>query len=877
MKEKLVIIDGNSLVNRAFYALPKLTNSKGLYTNAILGFTKMLQKVIENYDPDYLVVAFDVRAPTFRHKQYDDYKGTRKGMPEELAMQMPVLKELLDAFGISRVELAGFEADDLLGTITHLASKEDIDSLIVSGDKDTLQLINENIKVAITKKGISDVKLFEREDVFEELGVYPENVIDYKGLAGDTSDNIPGVRGIGAKTAVKLISEFGEIGKIYESIDNIASKRTRTLLMDSRENAFLSKKLATIVKEIPVDFNIDEYKFNEISKNESYDLLVKLEMTAVLKDLGFTDSISRSEKLLDYEVVVDFDEKEIIKEIKNNKELTFKITSQKTWNINYNIILIGVLIDHNIYYFYDSKILKEVFEDESIKKIGFVLKEDYLSLLDNDIELKGISEDLLIAHYLLYPDRTSTDVEKLSLHLLNMEMESLEKITNKGKISLGDIEEEKIRVYLKNILMLIDSTRDNLKKQLVEKGLTDLYDQVEIPLIEVLGNMEHVGFKVDVEVLDESDIIISTRIEELQKLIYQYSMEEFNINSPKQLGRILFDKLGLKALKKTKTGYSTNHDVLVKLRDNHPIIDLIIEYRTYTKLKSTYIDGLRLVMDEKTHRIHSSFNQTVAVTGRLSSTEPNMQNIPVRLDLGRELRKIFVPSDKNHKLVDADYSQIELRILAHLSQDENLVKAYRENIDIHTLTASQVFDIPLDRVTSKERGEAKGVNFGIVYGISDYGLSENLGISRKKAKLYIENYFIKYSTVKSYLDKLVSDCRDKGYAETIMGRKRAIPEINANNFMRRSFAERTAMNTPIQGSAADIIKIAMIKVYKELKERNLNSKLILQVHDELIVDAIENEIEIVKDIVKRNMENAVKLSIPLTVDMNVGDNWYETK
>ena len=877
MKEKLVIIDGNSLVNRAFYALPKLTNSQGLYTNAILGFTKMLQKIIENYSPDYLVVAFDVRAPTFRHKQYDDYKGTRKGMPEELAMQMPVLKELLDAFGISRVELAGFEADDLLGTITHLASKENIDSLIVSGDKDTLQLVNENIKVAITKKGISDVKLFEREDVFEELGVYPENVIDYKGLAGDASDNIPGVRGIGAKTAVKLISEFGEIGEIYENIDNIASKRTQSLLMDSRENAFLSKKLATIIKEIPVDFNIDEYTFNGISKNGSYDLLVKLEMTAILKDLGFTDSISRSEKLLDYEVVTDFDEKEIIKEIKDNKELTFKIISQKTGNINYSIILIGVLIDHNIYYFHDNKILAEVFEDESIKKIGFVLKEDYLTLLANGIELKGISEDLLIAHYLLYPDRTSTDVEKLSLHLLNMEMESLETITKKGKIPFSDIDEDKIQVYLKNILVLIDSTRDNLRNQMIEKELTDLYNQVEIPLIEVLGNMEYIGFKVDVEILDEVDVIISKRIEELQKLIYQYSMEEFNINSPKQLGQILFDKLGLKALKKTKTGYSTNHDVLVKLKDDHPIIELIIEYRTYTKLKSTYIDGLRLVMDEKTHRVHSSFNQTVAVTGRLSSTEPNMQNIPIRLDLGRELRKIFVPSDKNYKLVDADYSQIELRILAHLSQDENLLKAYRENIDIHTLTASQVFDIPIYEVTSKERGEAKGVNFGIVYGISDYGLSENLRISRKKAKLYIENYFIKYSTVKSYLDKLVFDCRDKGYVETIMGRKRVIPEINASNFMRRNFAERTAMNTPIQGSAADIIKIAMIKVYRELKERNLSSKLILQVHDELIIDTIENEIEIVKDIVKRNMENAVELSIPLTIDMNVGDSWYETK
>ncbi|MBN2259566.1 MAG: DNA polymerase I [Clostridiales bacterium] len=877
MKKRLVIIDGNSLVNRAFYALPKLTNSEGLYTNAILGFTKMLQKIIQDFSPDYLSVAFDVKAPTFRHLDYTEYKGTRKGMPEELAVQMPVLKELLDAFEVSRIELPGFEADDLLGTVTQLAKEKGIESIIVSGDKDTLQLVNNYIKVAITKKGISEIKLYDDKDVYEDIGVLPCQVVDYKGLSGDSSDNIPGVRGIGAKTAAKLISEFGTVESIYENIDKISSKRTQMLLNENRENAFISKKLATIIKDIPLDLDLESLKFKEINKEKSLELITKLEMNSVLKDLGISENASRSEKLSEYQIVKEYNTEDLLKKIIEKKELIFKTLSIKQSLITYEIVMIGILLDKSIYIVEDLNFLKSAFEDETIDKIGFTLKEDYLILKSMGIELSGLKEDLLIGHYLLYPDRTSTDIEKLSLHLLNVEMESLDTLTKKGKISLNDLEKSVLENYLKNVLILIDATREQIKSQMTANGLMDLYADVEIPLIEVLGHMEFIGFKVDLDVLGEIDNKVSKRIIELETLIYQYAMEEFNINSPKQLGTILFEKLGLKSMKKTKTGFSTNHDVLMKLIDAHPIVDLVIEYRTYSKLKSTYIDGLKLVMDEKTNRVHTSFNQTVAVTGRLSSTEPNMQNIPIRLDLGRELRKIFVASDKNYKLVDADYSQIELRILAHLSQDENLMLAYKENIDIHTLTASQVFDIPLDAVTSKERGEAKGVNFGIVYGISDYGLSENLGISRKKAKLYIENYFKKYARVKEYLDELIADCKNNGYVETIMGRKRAIPEINSSNFNRRNFAERTAMNTPIQGSAADIIKIAMIKVYQELKERNLKSKLILQVHDELIIDTCKDELEIVKEIVKRNMENAIELSVPLLVDMNVGDNWYETK
>lgn len=877
MKERLIIIDGNSLVNRAFFALPKLTNSKGLYTNAIFGFTKMLQKIVDDYAPQYLVVAFDVKGPTFRHKQYDDYKGTRKGMPDELAMQMEPLKQLLDALGVSRIELPGYEADDLIGTVTQRSSEKGIESIIVSGDKDNLQLVKENVKVAITKKGISEIHMFEREDVFKELGVYPENVIDFKGLSGDSSDNIPGVRGIGAKTAAKLIAQFGTVESIYENIEEVESKRIRGLLETDYEKALISKKLGKIMIDVPVEFSTEEYRFEKLKHENAYDLLINLEMSTLLKSLGFKEQDSRNDHLKQYVIKEQFECGKLIEKIKADSEMTFKTLSIKEDGTHYAILWLAILDGVEVCLTKDFQAFKEVFENPKIKKNGFDLKDDYLALRTNDIVLEGINEDLMISHYLLYPDRNSTDVEKLSLHTLNYEIKSLETLTNKGKLPLDSVEESDLLEYLKNVLLLFDSTRDFFKEKLNESELMKLYEEVEIPLIEVLGNMEYIGFKVDMQVLDEMDLKVSKLITEMETLIYQYAMEEFNINSPKQLGVVLFDKLGLRVIKKTKTGYSTNHDVLMKLRKDHPIVDLVIEYRSYSKLKSTYIDGFRNVINPETNRVHSRFNQTVAVTGRLSSTEPNMQNIPVRLDLGRELRKVFVASNSNHQLVDADYSQIELRILAHLSKDENLLKAYKEGIDIHTLTASQVFDIPIDNITSKERGEAKGVNFGIVYGISDYGLSENLGISRKKARNYIDSYFETYPTVKNYLDQLILDCKDKGYVETIMGRRRTITDINASNFTRRSFAERTAMNTPIQGSAADIIKMAMIKVYRALKDNHLKSQLILQVHDELIIDTLSEEVEQVKKLLKDNMENAIELAIPISVDMNVGDNWYDTK
>ncbi|OPL08943.1 MAG: hypothetical protein AVO33_08515 [delta proteobacterium ML8_F1] len=877
MKEKLIMIDGNSLVNRAFFALPRLTNSEGVFTNGILGFSKMLLRAIHDFSPDYVVVAFDVKAPTFRHDYYEDYKGTRKGMPEELAMQMPLLKEMLDALGISRVELPGFEADDLLGTMAVRATAMGIESVIISGDKDTLQLVDGKVSVALTKKGISEIQLYDREKVHEDLGVYPEQVVDLKALAGDTSDNIPGVRGVGQKTARTLIETFGTIENIYEQLESVTPDRVRGLLAAEQDKAFISKKLAAIVTAIPAEFSIEDYAFKGFDARGAQDILGRLELNSLLKDFGVTQSAGQKDISRQFEIVTAFDTESLKSQILEEKAMTFKLLADKTGPLDYEIHWMGIALGGRVFITREVMEFKEIFEDQGISKKGFMLKEDYLMLRVAGIKLAGIQEDLLISHYLLYPDRTSTDLEKLGLQLMNYEIKSLDTLTGKGKIPVRDLPEAAVKEYLKDLLLLAEATREDLGLKIDDKGLRPLYQTVEIPLVEVLGEMEYQGIKVDFKVLDAMDELVGRRTAELEALIYSYAMEPFNINSPKQLGEILFNKLGLRTLKKTKTGHSTSHDVLVKLVEDHPIVPLIMEYRSYTKLKNTYIDGLRAVADKETMRIHTSFNQTIAVTGRLSSTEPNLQNIPIRLDLGRELRKVFVASSKEHRLVGADYSQIELRILAHLSQDPQLLRAYQEGIDIHTLTASQVFDIPIEAVTSKERGEAKGVNFGIVYGISDYGLSENLNIPRQKAKIYIEQYFEKYQKVKEYLDQLIEGCRRTGEVETILGRKRGIPDINASNFTRRSFAERTAMNTPIQGSAADIIKVAMIRVYNKLKEEGLKAKLILQVHDELIIDTPLEEVEKVKALLEEAMSRAMTLTVPLDVEVRSGENWYETK
>ncbi|MCG8538927.1 MAG: DNA polymerase I [Clostridia bacterium] len=893
MKKRLVIIDGNSLINRAFYALPDLVTREGIHTNGVFGFVKMINKVQEDYRPDYLSVAFDLKAPTFRHIQYKEYKAQRKKMPNELAQQMPILKDILDAYKIHRTELEGFEADDLIGTIAKLCAEKGLEVIIVTGDRDALQLVSENIKVMITKKGISNLEVYDRDMVKEKYGVTPERIIDFKGLVGDKSDNIPGVPGIGEKTASKLLNEFSTVEELIMNVDNISSKSHREKIRDNAEIALLSKRLATIKIDIPLDIDIEELRLVEPDNEKLIELFKKYEFNSLIKTLiregenGEEISGGTNIKEVNIEVVENVDRlNEIINRIQTVKSFAMKIFKEDN-NLKADKILgISLCLDSDNNYYIDVKeneellfSLKEVFENEEIKKSGHGLKKEVISLLRYDITLMGIEFDTFIASYLLEPSRSDYDVSDLAGQYLGIKISSQEELLGKGKHAkkFSDLSDSELSKYGGDCCAVVVNVKKLLSEELDKLELSNLFKEVEMPLIEVLANLEYEGFKVDTDVLKRLDDEFTAKIEEITNQIYGLAGEEFNINSPKQLGVILFEKLGLPVIKKTKTGYSTSHDVLEKLLKRHPIVPLLIDYRQIVKLKSTYVDGLFNLINPITAKIHSSFNQTVTVTGRISSTEPNLQNIPIKLEMGRRIRKVFVASDKNHSLIDADYSQIELRVLAHMSGDKNLIGAFGEDEDIHTLTASQVFNIPIDKVTSLERSRAKAVNFGIVYGISDFGLATNLNIIRKEAKKYIDQYFKKYEGVKAYMDNEVKKGKEMGYVTTILNRRRYIPELKSNNFNLRSFGERTAMNTPIQGSAADIIKIAMIKVFNELRRRNLKSKLILQVHDELIIDAYDDEIDEVKELLRENMEKAVELRVPLKVDMNVGDNWYSTK
>ncbi len=893
MKKRLVIIDGNSLINRAFYALPDLVTREGIHTNGVFGFVKMINKVQEDYRPDYLSVAFDLKAPTFRHIQYKEYKAQRKKMPNELAQQMPILKDILDAYKIHRTELDGFEADDLIGTIAKLCAEKGLEVIIVTGDRDALQLVSENIKVMITKKGISNLEVYDRAMVKEKYGVTPERIIDFKGLVGDKSDNIPGVPGIGEKTASKLLNEFSTVEELIMNVDNISSKSHREKIRDNAEIALLSKRLATIKIDIPLDIDIEELRLVEPDNEKLIELFKKYEFNSLIKTLiregenGEEISGGANIKEVNIEVVENVDRlNEIINMIQTVKSFAMKIFKEDN-NLKADKILgISLCLDSDNNYYINVKeneellfSLKEVFENEEIKKSGHGLKKEVISLLRYDITLMGIEFDTFIASYLLEPSRSDYDVSDLAGQYLGIKISSQEELLGKGKHAkkFSDLSDSDLSKYGGDCCAVVVNVKKLLSEELDKLELSNLFKEVEMPLIEVLANLEYEGFKVDTDVLKRLDDEFTAKIEEITNQIYGLAGEEFNINSPKQLGVILFEKLGLPVIKKTKTGYSTSHDVLEKLLKRHPIVPLLIDYRQIVKLKSTYVDGLFNLINPITAKIHSSFNQTVTVTGRISSTEPNLQNIPIKLEMGRRIRKVFVASDEKHSLIDADYSQIELRVLAHMSGDKNLIGAFGEDEDIHTLTASQVFNIPIDKVTSLERSRAKAVNFGIVYGISDFGLATNLNIIRKEAKKYIDQYFKKYEGVKAYMDNEVKKGKEMGYVTTILNRRRYIPELKSNNFNLRSFGERTAMNTPIQGSAADIIKIAMIKVFNELRRRNLKSKLILQVHDELIIDAYDDEIDEVKELLRENMEKAVELRVPLKVDMNVGDNWYSTK
>ena len=880
MDKTLVIIDGNSIINRAFYALPEMSNKEGLKTNAIYGFTNMLLKIIDTYNPTHISVAFDRKSPTFRHIEFKEYKAGRKKMPDELREQFEPLKELLDKFNIHRLEIDGYEADDIIGTVSKIAENDGFKVYIVTGDKDAIQLASNKTTTLITKKGVGEVEEYDYNFVVEKYEMTPTQFIDLKGLMGDKSDNIPGVPGIGEKTGIKLIKEFSSIEGIFDNIENIKGS-TKKKLEENKELAIMSKRLATIIRDVPIEFKLEELEYGNYNVEE---------VLEAFKHFGFTSLIPRIANL-DNNDVIDEVELEIstienmdsfISEIKERKQLILKTVTREGNILDKRIMYIFLSLDgKKVYYISEEEIykLEEIFKSNEIKKIGYNLKDDYIALKPYGIKLENIYFDITIAEYLIDSmSSTSYECSAIAMKYLTKKVKTKEELLGKGVKAkkYQDLEFEELSTHISQIIDTIKNVIPIMENNLTESNMDGLFYHVEMPLVEVLADMEYEGVKVDVKKLNELGLQFKDIIKTLEEEIYEISGEEFNINSPKQLGVILFEKLGLPVIKKTKTGYSTNAEVLDKLKEYNPIINKITEYRQIVKLNSTYVEGLLSIINPIDGRIHSSFNQTITTTGRISSTEPNLQNIPVKLEMGRNIRKVFI-AGHNCKLVDADYSQVELRVLAHMSQDETMIDAFRNNEDIHTKTASQVFNVDMDEVTSKQRSDAKAVNFGIVYGKSDFGLSEDLHIPVKQAKEYIENYFNKYDKIKQFMDGIIEDASDKGYVTTILNRRRYIPEIKSSNFMLRNAGKRAAMNAPIQGSAADIIKIAMINVYKKLEENNMKSKLILQVHDELIVEAVDAELDIVKRIVKDEMENAVSLDVNLDVDLNIGDSWYETK
>ena len=881
MNKTLVIIDGNSIINRAFYALPEMSNKEGLKTNAIYGFTNMLLKIIDTYNPTHISVAFDRKAPTFRHIEFKEYKAGRKKMPDELREQFEPLKDLLDKFNIHRLEIDGYEADDIIGTVSKIAEDNGFKVYIVTGDKDAIQLASNKTTTLITKKGVGEVEEYDYDSVIEKYEMTPTQFIDLKGLMGDKSDNIPGVPGIGEKTGIKLIKEFSSIEGIFDNIDSIKGS-TKKKLEENKELAIMSKKLATIIRDVPVEFNLEELEYGNYNTKDILDVFKYLGFTSLIPRIGSLDESEDIVNEANVEISKLEDIDEFINKVKENNELIIKTVTREGNILDKRIKYIFLSVDgKKIYYVEEDSIykLEYIFTSNEIKKLGYNLKDDYISLKPYGIKLENIYFDITIAEYLIDSmSSTSYECSAIAMKYLTKKVKTKEELLGKGVKAkkYQDLSFEELSSHISQIIDTVKSVMPIMEENLKESNMDGLLYHVEMPLVEVLADMEYEGVKVDKEKLNELGSQFKEIIKKLESEIYKISGEEFNINSPKQLGVILFEKLGLPVIKKTKTGYSTNAEVLDKLKDQSPIIDKIIEYRQIVKLNSTYVEGLLSIINPIDGRIHSSFNQTITTTGRISSTEPNLQNIPVKLEMGRNIRKVFI-SDKGCKLVDADYSQVELRVLAHMSQDETMIDAFKHNEDIHTKTASQVFNVSMDEVTSKQRSDAKAVNFGIVYGKSDFGLSEDLNIPVKQAKEYIENYFNKYNKIKEFMDNIIDDASSNGYVTTILNRRRYIPEIKSSNFMLRNAGKRAAMNAPIQGSAADIIKIAMINVYKKLEENNLKSKLILQVHDELIVEAVDSEIDIVKKIVKDEMENAVCLDVNLDVDLNIGDSWYDTK
>lgn len=902
--KKIVLIDGNSILNRAFYGImgnKMLTTPDGKYTNAVYGFLAILFKVLEDIEPEYLMVTFDLKAPTARHKLYDGYKATRKGMPNELAEQMPILKDILKSMNIKVIEKEGYEADDVLGTMAKRAEKDGFDVTIVSGDRDTFQLTSNRVKVRIphTKMGKTETETFGREEVLKKYGVTPKQLIEVKGLQGDTSDNIPGVPGIGEKTALELVKKYKTIDGIYEAIEkgeDDLKPKAKERLLENKELAMLSRTLGTINLEVPIEENLEEFKIKEWNKEEVFSKFKELNFNRFIDRFNLKSEEGPKQNLAELFEIKTLNTQNEIKDLleKIQNKLVFMLGTEKVEQENLiikkQIKSIYIYIDNTVYEIKFNtneefiSYFKTIFENENIQKYSYRLNETYVLLMQNGIYLKEIKFDTEIAAYLLNPSNGKYKLDELANQYLSIDIpeylefvgakqqkETQMTLFSQDEMNL-DFEKYQNAIYMYTIAKLAEI----MNKKLEEINSLKLFENIEMPLIKVLAEMQYEGIYVDKQELVSFGVKLKEDIEVIKQEIYKLAGEEFNINSTLQLGNILFEKLKLPVYKKTKKGYSTDVDILEKLKPEHPIIEKILEYRGFMKLNSTYIEGLIVYINEYTHKIHSYFHQTITATGRISSTEPNLQNIPTRAEQGKQIKKAFKAQEGNI-FIDADYSQIELRILAHISNDTNMREAFLNEEDIHKQVASKVFNVPLEEVTKEQRTAAKAVNFGIVYGISGFGLAEQLGISRKKAEQYIEQYLEKYKGVKEFMDKIVEKAKEQGYVETLFHRRRYIPELSSNNYMVRQFGARAAMNTPIQGTAADIMKIAMIEVNKKLEEEKLNAKLILQIHDELLIECKIEEKEEVKKILKESMENAVKLSIPLEVEVSEASNWYDVK
>ncbi len=879
MSEKILLIDGHSILNRAFYGLPDLTNSDGKHTGAVYGFLNILFRILEEEKPDYLTVAFDLHEPTFRHKMYEAYKGTRKPMPSELREQVPLIREVLTSMGVKTVSMAGYEADDLLGTLAFRSEKQGMDVTILSGDRDLLQLATDKIMIRLpkTSRGKTTIENFHAEQVLEKYQVTPPQIIELKALMGDSADNIPGIPGVGEKTATKLIVQYGSIENAHEHLEEVKPNKAKESLREHYDLAVLSKTLATINTDSPLEFSYEEARLQNLYTPEAYELCKRLEFKNLLSRF---DAASVPEQTMtdDFFTCEDL----------SGAEALFQKAAAKPY-VGVELLCdredvygVGIALEEDEVYHIPAEGLMT--GDYLCGKLKELADTTALCCMDVKSVLKHVKLteashvfDTGIGVYLLNPLKSSYTFDDVAKEYLDGKLlptredllgkDSIQKAWEKSSEGLG--------TYACYVAYTALASRGSIEKALHETEMWKVYTEIELPLVFTLNSMEEWGIRVKGEELKSYGEKLSVRIQELEKMIWEQAGEEFNINSPKQLGVILFEKMGVPGGKKTKTGYSTAADILEKLAPEHEIIKNILEYRQLAKLKSTYADGLSAVI-ESDGRIHSTFNQTITATGRISSTEPNLQNIPVRMELGRLIRKVFVPED-GFVFLDADYSQIELRVLAHMSGDEKLIQAYREAQDIHRLTASQVFHVPFDEVTPLQRRNAKAVNFGIVYGISSFGLSQDLSITRKEAAAYIEKYFETYPKIKGFLDGLVENAKEKGYVSTMLGRRRPVPELKSSNFMQRSFGERVAMNSPIQGSAADIIKIAMNRVYERMKQEGLESRLVLQVHDELLIETKKEEIEPVSKILKEEMKGAAHLSVELEIDMHEGENWYEAK